>query len=152
MTSIIGTWGLCSIELKHESGNTVYPYGRNVKGLVLYQEDGYMAGIISGDDRPPVSSPTLIGIANHERAAIARHFNAYAGRYQVEEKRIIHNIKVSFVPNLMSGSAHVSNYTLVGDTLTLKSTIPSVMQEPNKSIIITWERLKSTRNQEKNIT
>ena len=144
MGSIIGTWRLCSVELEQKSGETVYPFGRDVKGLVLYQDDGYMAGIISGENRPLVNSPALTGIAEHERAAIAKHFNAYAGRYVVEETRIVHHVEVSFVPNLMAGSAHASTYALSGDTLTLTSTIPSAAHGAVPSLVLTWERIASS--------
>ena len=151
MTSIVGTWKLHSIELKDESGKTAYPFGKNVKGLVLYQDDGYMAGIISKENRPNVSSPALVGIAEHECAAIAKHFNAYAGRYKVQGKRIIHNVEVSFVPNLMAGREHVSAFTLAGETLTLSSEITAEVQATFKVVIVTWKKASPPHNGRENL-
>ncbi len=141
--SIIGTWQLQSIELKDESGGTAYPFGRKVKGLVLYQDDGYMAGILSGENRPNVSTPALIGISEPECIAIAKHFNAYAGRYTVQENRIIHNVDVSYVPNLMVEREHVSSFSLADDTLILSSKMPSGVQGHFKEMVITWKRIQA---------
>ncbi len=141
MESIVGTWRLCTIQLKCSSNEPVYPFGKNVRGLLIYHDNGYMSGIISGSDRPFVSSPALTGIKEHERAAIAMHFNAYAGRYEIKADKVIHNIEVSFVPNLMKDSSHISRYVLAGDILILSSTIPSSDTGPDISIVISWRRV-----------
>ncbi len=120
MNSIIGTWELVSLEVKN-SKHILTPFGKNVKGLLIYQSNGFMSGIISGEERPQVSSAALFGLSEKERSEIAKNFIAYAGTFHVENDKIIHHVKVSFIPNLMVKSAHTSSFSLNNNRLEITS-------------------------------
>ncbi len=140
MKTIIGTWRLLSLELRKETGEVIFPLGKEVKGLLLYQNDGFMSGIISGEGRPNVSVPAAVGIPDAERLAISKNFIAYSGRYSIDNDKIVHSVEVSFVPNLMGNSSHIGTFSLIGDNLSIKS---KQLSKKNKNyLIVIWERIK----------
>ena len=138
MQSIKGTWLLQSLIMENEN-KTIEPFGRNVKGVLIYTEDGYMTGIISATERPNVSSPAMMGLSDEERIAISKNFNAYAGRYKVEADKIIHYVESSFVPNLMTLQEHVLSFNVEDNKLVTVS-IPAIKELQSNQIILTWER------------
>lgn len=137
MDSIIGTWKLLSYELKKE-GKVIFPLGKKVNGLLLYQENGFMSGIISGENRPNVTKPATMGIPDNERLEISKNFIAYSGKYCVDNDKIIHSIEVSFIPNLIGDTSHFGIFELKGNNLVIKSTPLSL-----KEIIVevTWVKV-----------
>ena len=145
MKSITGTWRLLSLELKKKTGETVYPFGKEVKGLLLYQRDGYMSGIISGEGRPHVSVPATMGIPENERLAISKNFIAYAGKYHTEGHKIIHAVEVSFIPNLTGSSSHAGTFSFINNKLCITSEQGSGSN--NEFLIkVTWEKVLANDN------
>ena len=43
---VIGTWKLVSYETQDADGNIVYPLGKDAKGFIMYNPDGYMSAQI----------------------------------------------------------------------------------------------------------
>ena len=138
MDTIIGTWELSSLELKIGK-KTTYPFGENLSGLLIYQENGYMSGIMSGENRPDITSPAIMGIDNKERVEIAKNFIAYSGRYEVDGNKIIHKVIASFVPNLMNGQPHISYYLLQDKRLWISSP-PAKKDGKEVSVMLIWKR------------
>ena len=72
--------------------------------------------------------------------AISKNFISYAGKYTVEDDKIIHNIMVSFVPNLMEEKAHTISFLFSGNKLITMSQ-PIHRNGHKISITLTWERV-----------
>lgn len=140
METIIGTWRLKSLEIWRKTGEVIFPFGKAVKGLLIYQDNGYMSGIISGEGRPNVSAPATMGIPENERAAISQNFIAYAGKYSLEDNTILHDIEVSFIPNLMGNSSHGGMFSLNGDNLTITSKQLS-LKDGDAQIKVLWRKV-----------
>lgn len=140
MNTIIGTWKLLSIVMNN-AGLNHKPFGEKVTGLLIYHENGYMTGIISGENRPKISRPAMFGIPEEERLAISNHFIAYGGKYSIEEDTVSHEIMVSFVPNLMDGTPHRSKFSLADNQLIIKSE-PIHQKDHIITLTLTWERVK----------
>lgn len=47
----VGAWRLLSFEARTSSGEVSYPWGRDAVGVLLYGQDGYMAGSLMRADR-----------------------------------------------------------------------------------------------------
>ena len=139
MELIAGTYRLLSLEARSKDHGAMFPLGRDVRGVVIYGGDGYMSGMISGENRPNVTSPALAGMSKEEREAIAKTFIAYAGKYTVRDGWIIHDVEVSFIPNLMGGPSHIHSYRLDGDTLTITPR-PVSMNMKRTEVILTWKK------------
>jgi len=140
MKSITGTWRLLSLEIRKKDNEVIYPFGKEVKGILIYQNNGYMSGMISGEGRPNVSAPATMGIPEKERLEISKNFIAYAGKYLVEDNRIIHDIEVSFIPNLMGSSSHAGNYHLDGNNLCITSE-QRAGRNNDSSIKVVWGKV-----------
>ncbi len=140
MKFIIGTWRLLSLEIRKYTGEVIYPFGKEVKGILIYQNNGYMSGMISGEGRPNVSAPATMGISENERLEISKNFIAYAGKYQVEDNKIIHNVEVSYIPNLMGSSSHAGNYHFDNNNLCITSEQRSGI-DTKSSIKVVWEKV-----------
>ena len=139
MSKIIGTWRLQSFELQLSNEEIIFPFGKEAKGLLIYEPNGFMSGMISGEGRPNVSKPATIGIPENERAAIANKFIAYAGRYIIERNNIIHKIEVSFIPNLMGESSHAGNFQVEDNKLLISSDISE--KGKTASVITKWIKM-----------
>lgn len=137
---IIGTWKLLSFEVIKDDETRVNPFGKELNGLLIYHENGYMSGIISGEGRPNISSTASMGISEKERAAIAQNFIAYAGKYHINGDMVIHEIEVSFLPNLIGEKSHSNSFIVMNNKLI---TVSKNQNLGNNSISVTleWERV-----------
>nr|WP_230086950.1 lipocalin-like domain-containing protein [Aerococcus sp. Group 2] len=52
---LIGTWRLLSYETEKD-GEKVYPFGKDAKGFIMYNPDGYMSAQLSKVGRTPYES------------------------------------------------------------------------------------------------
>jgi hypothetical protein len=95
---IIGTWKLILFEMKTDD-KISHPYGANPHGYLTYSENGYMAVLISKEGRKPICTEDITKIPEKEKIALADGFIAYSGKYEVLDDRIIHHVKISFIPN-----------------------------------------------------
>jgi hypothetical protein len=96
---ITGVWKLCSFEFKSKDGTVFSPYGKDPKGFLIYDNNGYMSGMMSKSDRPNLSSEAINKIPEGEKSQLSDGFIAYSGKYEILKHKIIHHVEVSFIPN-----------------------------------------------------
>ncbi len=48
----IGTWVLVEFYIIKVNGTRVQPFGRNPSGMLIYNKEGYMSAIITGENQP----------------------------------------------------------------------------------------------------
>ena len=137
---IVGTWKLKSLTFMDEGRIVSHPFGRSVNGLVIYQETGYMSGIISGEGRPEVTSTATKGISDAERLAISKNFIAYAGEYRIEGDIIYHKVMSSFLPNLMNEESHNSKFEMKENTL-ITTSMQQNNPDSNLALQVIWEKI-----------
>ncbi|MFJ8064744.1 lipocalin-like domain-containing protein [Psychrobacillus sp. NPDC096426] len=101
---VIGTWSLLSYETKDENGNTVYPLGKDAKGFIMYNPDGYMSAQLMATGRHPYQSGDLHTGTTEEMAEAAHGYLAYSGRFEIneEKKELTHHMDVSMNPTWLS--------------------------------------------------
>jgi Lipocalin-like domain len=89
---IVGTWKLVSAEETMKDGTThPFPsFGRQARGFLMYERDGYMCAELMNPDRPKSADPLHATAA--EKAAAAEGAFAYCGRYEIEVRQrwIVH--------------------------------------------------------------
>lgn len=139
LDELIGTWRLCSFELRSDEGDCYHPYGENPKGLLIYDKKGYMSGIMSKADRPLLSTNDLRQLSASEKLTMADNINAYAGRYTLLKDRIVHEIEVSLVQNAV-GTFEDRFYSCHDRRLVLSSN-PVMISGKEFRYYITWERI-----------
>ena len=116
---VIGTWKLVSYETQDADGNIVYPLGKDAKGFIMYNPDGYMSAQIMALGRPAYKSGNLHTGTMEEMAAAAHGYLAYSGRFEVDEKNntLTHHMEVSMNPTWLDQSqpriAHIHENRIV---------------------------------------
>jgi len=136
---LVGHWSLVSLEVA--SGEAVeYPLGRDVSGLIMYDEAGHMAVQIMQANRPRFASGDQAAGTPAELAAAVTGYIAYFGTYSVDEgSRIVtHHLIGSLFPNWV-GTEQRRHIGLIGDQLTLSSQ-PIVFQGKTRVFRLVWKR------------
>lgn len=97
---LIGTWKLISFELKTDNGDIFYPLGKDAKGYLLYQQDGYMAVNIMANNRLNLKSEILF--EETEKILFPNNYLSYSGTYNnnIYDDYIIHNIEICSFPDI----------------------------------------------------
>ncbi|MGX9135939.1 lipocalin-like domain-containing protein [Rummeliibacillus sp. JY-2-4R] len=103
---VIGTWSLISYQSTDEEGNVIYPLGKDAKGFIMYNPDGYMSAQIMATGRPAYQSGDLHTGTQEEMAAAAHGYLAYSGRFEVDEEKqeLTHHMEVSMNPTWLDQS------------------------------------------------
>lgn len=136
----IGIWTLLSCEHRLATGVTIYPFGEDAKGLLIYTADGYMSGTLSRSKRTRFHSRELFGGTDVERAMAMQGYLHYAGKFEVTEKEILHHVEFSLFPNWV-GSTQRRRYAFDNGTLEL-STGPFIADHVRQTAHLVWTRLE----------
>ena len=139
METILGAWRLLSFRVHENDGRKVHPYGEDVTGLLLFEKNGYMSEICSGNRRPIVPGVDINLKTDAEKIAIAKDFSASSGRFELQEGKIIFHIEVSLLPALV-GTAQERSYRLEDSRLILQAA-PVWLGEKSFVANFTWERV-----------
>lgn len=117
---IVGTWRLVSYEDKPPSGPSLYPFGRDVKGQLMYDASGRMSIQIMKVPHPKVASGDDSRVTLEEKQALYDAYVAYFGAYTVDSDRgvVIHHVEGDLA-DVYVGSDEERPFVLRGDTLIL---------------------------------
>ena len=137
--AFIGTWKLKSYEVRKADGTVLYPWGRNPEGRLMYAADGYVSVAMMGPERPSFQARELKQGTDKEKVAAVDSYVSYAGRYEVEDNRVIHHVEVCLFPNWV-GKDQVRNFQFDGEKLLL-STMPNPEDKKQRIGYLVWERV-----------
>ena len=132
----VGTWILVSWEAQTAEGNTVYPFGEDAAGWIMYDGGRNMSAHLMRRDRPQFSTDNPLGGTDGEIKAAYNGYVAYCGTYTVQKDAhtITHSVEGASFPNWV-GSEQVRHFEFSGDRLTL-STPPIA----GTSHMLVWRR------------
>ncbi|AXN38154.1 hypothetical protein CN689_08525 [Peribacillus butanolivorans] len=101
---VIGTWSLVSYETQDADGHVIYPLGKDAKGFIMYNPDGYMSAQLMASGRPAYQSGDLHTGSLEEMATAAHGYLAYSGQFEVDEEKhqLIHHMDVSLNPTWLN--------------------------------------------------
>jgi len=91
-SALFGSWQLDSFELQSSDGDIRHPYGRDLKGYLFYNADGYMSAAFMNAERGRRGDDDL------SKAALTSsydQFMAYTGPFEVRGDKIVHRVEVS---------------------------------------------------------
>ena len=134
--ALIGSWRLDSFELQSTSGEISHPYGRELKGYLFYNDDGYMSAAFMNADRGRTGDGEL------SRAAEASNYDqfmAYTGPFEVIGDKITHTVEVSSLEAFI-GSIQERWYKVDGNRLELL-TAPLVVGGDAPVGRLVWSRV-----------
>jgi len=131
---IVGTWKLVSAEETLKKGGTrpIPQFGRNAKGFLMYQADGYMSALLETSNRPKRGDPSRR--AQDEKVLTAGGAFAYCGRYEidVERKQIVHLPEIATADSYV-GSRQVRPYKFESERLIFRDV------EKDNADVASWE-------------
>ncbi|MED3691238.1 lipocalin-like domain-containing protein [Peribacillus butanolivorans] len=101
---VVGTWSLVSYETQDADGHVIYPLGKDAKGFIMYNPDGYMSAQLMASGRPAYQSGDLHSGTLEEMATAAHGYLAYSGQFEVDEEnhQLIHHMDVSLNPTWLN--------------------------------------------------
>lgn len=138
----IGTWNLVYYKIVKGDGSIfTYPYGKNCKGNILYTKEGRMTALLMNPKRPKFEiAHAWKGTAEEMKSAF-RGYTSYAGRFEVEEDKVIHRVDMSLFPNWI-GTDLVRTFQFSSDNRELLlSTTPFNAKGFLLQDVLLWERL-----------
>ena len=118
----VGTWNLVSFEARRSDRQMVYPFGRDVVGVISYDARGNMSVQLMRSDRPAFAINDIQKGTPEEIKAAFEGLLAYFGTYDVneEEGTVTHHVRGSSLPNWV-GSDQIRFFEFSGNRLTLKT-------------------------------
>ncbi len=121
-TDLVGTWSLEGFTAKGADGTVVLPFGDAPKGLITYTAAGYMAAVLMRSGRTKFESSDALAGTPEEIKEAFEGFEAYAGRYEVDEDAniVTHYAEVARFPN-WENSPQVRYATMLGALLHLST-------------------------------
>ncbi len=140
---LLGTWILKGSEFRRSDGQVVYPFGKDAKGLIVYNANGYFAAQLMNVHRPNFAVNDRDKGTPEELKAAFEGYLGYYGKYEIDEPqaRVTHRVLGSSFPN-WEGGDQIRFYEFDGDHLTLK-TPPITVGGVSIIGILTWERAGS---------
>jgi len=139
-SSLVGAWKLLVFEFRSE-GEAVYPIGKDVSGLCLYDATGHMALQIMRGNRPRFAAGDLLSGTPAEMEAAFSGYLAYAGTYVADETHgvVVHHVSQSLYPNWV-GTDLVRFYRISGNRLIVSAPTVQVKGHLMDAMLV-WERL-----------
>ena len=118
--SVVGTWQLVSYEDKSPAGESIYPFGREPKGLLMYDAGGRMSIQLMKVPHPKIASGDDSNVTPEEKQALYDAYVAYFGRYTVDAANgvIVHHVEADLA-DVYIGNDEKRPFVLRGDTLIL---------------------------------
>ncbi|HIY76995.1 MAG TPA: lipocalin-like domain-containing protein [Candidatus Sphingobacterium stercorigallinarum] len=141
---LIGTWRLLSyIEVPINGVDSKFPMGKNPKGLLMQNAEGYMSMQISSSERSQFSSADRYQASADELISHVQGFIAFAGPYKINESKAViqYALSTSSYPN-WEGKIQERRVDFDGDVLYLKSVEPILSNGEYVNSYMTWHRIE----------
>jgi len=137
---LVGVWKLLVIEFRSE-GEVFYPFGREAKGVLIFEPGGWASTQIMRSGRATfVSGDQGRGTPEEVRDAVEGYV-AHAGPYSLDEKHGIMSFEIvcSLFPNWV-GTVQKRFYRLDGNRL-IVGTPPLIIGSRMTDVMLIWERV-----------
>jgi hypothetical protein len=136
-----GAWRLASNSFRDAAGQLTYPFGRDCRGLLVYDRSGMMSVQMIRADRPRFPSEDIHGLDETTLRAAFEGLNCYFGRFEVDVARqvLIHHVEAATLPNRF-GSRQERHYVLGDGTLLLRSP-PRLLGGRELTGELLWQRV-----------
>lgn len=93
-----GHWRLVSFVEQQADGTWADYLGADAQGSISYWPNGQMQVLIGAADRPRLRGEWSAVPAGQKAACLDRMV-AYAGRFEVQDDRVVHHVAVCWIPN-----------------------------------------------------
>jgi hypothetical protein len=100
-TRLVGAWRYVRWDTTYDDGRVTHPYADGATGLILYTADGYMSASIMAPNRPLLTNLNPRKVDAVERAQAFDGYFSYAGRWRIENGRVIHDVEIALNPSFV---------------------------------------------------
>jgi hypothetical protein len=137
----VGGWKLISFETRRSDGGVMYPFGKDLQGLIMYDAKGYWSCHIMGKNRPAFASGQMAKGTPEEIKAAFEGALCYWGTYDIDEIEKILKLHIvdSLYPN-WKGQDQKRFYEFSGNRYSIK-TPPMRAGEVEIVSVLVWERV-----------
>ncbi len=137
---IIGTWKLVSWKYKNEKGEKHHFFGKQPKGILMYDVHGYMNAQLMRKGRKSFASRALTSGSMNEKSDAFLSYFAYYGRYEeTGPGQIVHIVEGSLMPNWVKDK-QIRYVKIEKDILSI-TTPPILSGDANIIHRIKWKRM-----------
>lgn len=133
------------IEVAVDDGAITHPMGKEAKGMIIYNPDGFMSAQIMNPDRKNFVKEHYIDATPEEYIHESSTYLAYSGPFEVDEekKTLMHSMYVSLFPS-WSGQTQSRTVNFEEGILHLESGKPFVSNGVKVTHKLTWKRVAQT--------
>ena len=137
---LVGAWRLVDYSFSGGDGKSVYPFGKDVLGIIQYNHNGTMSAQLMRKGRNAFASGDHFGGSAQENTEAFQGYFAYFGRYEIDEAngRITHHVDGALLPNWV-GKDQTRSYTFSGNRLIL-GTPADTLGEDELIGTFVWEK------------
>ena len=142
---LIGSWALVKlIEVAVVDGAISYPMGEKPKGLIIYNDDGYMSAQIMDPNRKNFNQEHWTGATPEEYTHEGSTYLAYSGPFYTDDDKqtVSHCMYVSLFPN-WTGQTQSRLVYFKDGLLHLESGKPFMADGRLVTHKLIWERVAS---------
>ncbi|WP_433253562.1 lipocalin-like domain-containing protein [Streptosporangium sp. CA-135522] len=115
---LVGAWWLVEWRIAHAGGRISHPFGRDATGLLCYTHDGHMSATVTRAARPPLPGSAAGQAAVQARAEAFASFFCCAGRYEVRDGQVAHDVEMALDP-AAAGTTQIHELNFDDDRLIL---------------------------------
>jgi Lipocalin-like domain len=138
-SELVGRWDIVSWVQAYDDGRLRYPLGEDLDGFIRYTADGEMMCMIARRDRPAFTTGGQWDASDAERAAAYQSMLSYAGRYELADDVVIHDVELSLFPNWIGGQQR-RRFVFRGDgTLALEARLEADTPQARTARLV-WRR------------
>src|SRR5262245_33177559 len=135
---LVGIWSPVSAVNTRPDGSTVYPFGPDPKGILVFASNGHFAFILNRPDLPKFAANNRnMGTADENKAIVQGSF-AYFGTYSVANKVVTMHVEGGTWPSWTGTHLERLILSFSGDDMKWTDPTPSV----GGKIENTWRRTK----------
>ncbi len=118
---IIGSWKLNNFELKNLTvKKSIFPYGKNPVGILIFSNDGFMSVSIMTDNRTDFEIESLQMASSEEKISAIETYLSYAGKWKLENDKIYVEVVTSLLPN-WKNKEHYRTFQLTDEALSFQT-------------------------------
>jgi hypothetical protein len=138
---VAGIWKFLSLEYLDDDGAAIYPFGRDVDGLLMVDTRGYFSVHIMDMKRPPFKVSDPRGGKYEEIKTAFEGYIGYFGTFDIDETKglIVFHVKGAWLPNWIGGE-QLRYYQINGNRMTI-STAPVLFEGKKRIAKLIWERV-----------
>ncbi|MER5625292.1 lipocalin-like domain-containing protein [Streptosporangium sp. NPDC002544] len=130
---LVGAWRLVEWRIVSAGGRVSHPFGTDAVGLLCYTPDGHMSATIARAGRSPLPGASPRKAPPEALAEAFTSFFAYAGRYEIRDGHVAHDVELSLNP-AFAGTVQIRELNADGDRLVLAA------EEDGRWHTLIWKR------------